>query len=399
MTINRRQFLRRTSAGLAGAATLPWWSSFVAGETGFKSQSREGFGMRDDVWYGGLEPDIDGNMFSARPENPEMLESASIWLFEENGEFAFPRVGVGAHAARWESHRYDCNMAFEGGRILRQSARGKAHPAQGPSGRDNVLGAGGLRFECVEPFRKWRVSYEDTLYESTIEEQIRGNFKVYEGHDIDPKYKKTPVKWDVELTMVVPAWTMDHRPEKLANLSEAEKIDAGLMGFGWRIEQAFRGKGELTIDGVTRNFNCLGSRIHRQGVRPMGEFRGHCWQHAVFPDGRAFGHCTYPEREDGSTYNIAYIYQNGKMYMGRSKNPPFLRNIMPKGDDVSVEIETELGITRIQGKTTLATFHIDNPGVNGMHNQQSGVLYTWDDLTTYGMIERSSPSELCRVLI
>lgn len=72
---------------------------------------------------------------------------------------------------------------------------------------------------------------------------------------------------------------------------------------------------------------------------------------------------------------------------------------MPEGDDVSVEIETELGITRIEGRTALSTFHINNPGVNGMNNQQSAALYTWDGMTAYGMIERSSPSELCKILI
>lgn len=71
---------------------------------------------------------------------------------------------------------------------------------------------------------------------------------------------------------------------------------------------------------------------------------------------------------------------------------------MPHGDDVSVELESELGITRIEGVTTLATFHMGNPGVNGMNNQQSGARYRWDGVSAYGMIERSSPSELCTVV-
>ncbi len=352
----------------------------------------------NESWYGGLDPQLDGMIFPSKPDNPEMRERASIWLFEENGEFAFPRLGIEAVGAEWSKHRYDCNMAFPGGRILRQSSYGAVQPARSPEGH-GVLGAGGMRFECIEPFRKWRVSYEDSLYESTVEEQIRDNFRVYADQPVDGGLKRTAVKWDVELTMVVPGWTQDFRPEKLAGLSAAEKIDAGLMGYGWRVEQLFRGEGELTIDGATREFKCLGSRIHRQGVRPMGAFRGHCWQEAVFPDGRAFGHCTYPPRDDGTTYNDAYIYQDGKMYRGKSINAPFLRTIMPEGDDVSVEIETELGITRIEGKTALATFHLGNPGVNGMNNQQSGVRYSWDGMTSYGMIERSSPSELCTVVL
>lgn len=353
--------------------------------------------MSESDWYGGLEPELDASMLPGRPDDPEMRESASIWLFEESGAFALPRVGIEAVGADWDAHRYDCNMAFPGGRILRQSTRGPTMSTRSAQGRSTVLGAGGLRFECLEPFRKWRVSFEDTMYESTVEEQIRGNFRIYCGQEVDPSLKRTPVKWDVELTMATPGWTQDFRPERLASLSEAERTDAGLMGFGWRVEHTFRGEGELTIDGATRRFRCTGNRIHRQSVRPMGAFRGHCWQAAVFPDGRAFGHCTYPPREDGTTYNTAYVYQDGKMHFGRSKGAPFLRRIMPEGDDVSVEIETGAGTVRIGGETLLSTFHIGNPGVNGMNNQQGTVRYTLDGMTAYGMIERSSPAELCTI--
>ena len=44
----------------------------------------------------------------------------------------------------------------------------------------------------------------------------------------------------------------------------------------------------------------------------MAAFRGHCWQSAVFPDGRAFGYIAYPLRPDESEedrYNIGYFYQ------------------------------------------------------------------------------------------
>jgi hypothetical protein len=345
-------------------------------------------------WAGDLEPELDAGILPGRPADPEMRESASVWVFEENGAFAFPRIGIEAVGAAWESHRYDCNFALAGGRILRQSTRGPTLPADG-----GVLGAGGLSFQCLEPFRRWRVRFEDEVYDGRVEDQIRGRFKVFADQPVDPALRRTPVAFDVELEMAVPGWTQDLRPERLAGMSEAERTDAGLMGFGWRVEQLFRGEGTFTVDGETRHFKAVGNRIHRQSVRPMGAFRGHCWQAAVFPDGRAFGLCTYPPREDGTTYNDAYIFQDGRMIRAKARNPAFLRTIVPEGDDVSVELESELGITRIAGTTTLSTFHIGNPGVNGMNNQQSGARYTWDGVTAFGMIERSSPAELCRVVI
>ena len=350
-------------------------------------------------WYGGLEPDLDISMLPGRPADPEMRESASLWLYEESGSFGFPRIGIEAVGSAWEKHRYDCNIAFNDGRILRTSTRGPTHSTVARDGRGSILGAGGLAFRCIEPFRKWHVSFDDTVYEGRIEDQIRGNFRVYADSEVSPAFKRVPFKFEVELTMVTPAWTQDFRPERLAALSEAERIDAGLMGYGWRIEQLFRGEGELTVDGRSRTFKCLGSRIHRQSVRPLGAFRGHCWQSAVFPDGRAFGYIAYPPRDDGSTYNEGYIYKDGKLHRARARSIPFLRNLMPEGDDVSVELESELGITRIRGLTCLGTFHIGNPGVNSMNNHQGGVRYTWDQMESLGMIERSSPAGLTKICL
>ena len=337
-------------------------------------------------------------MISSQPADPEMRESASIWLFEENGDFAFPRVGVEAVGSAWDEHRYDYNGAFRGGRVLRQSTRGPSLPTRAESGREAVLGAGGLRFECIEPFRRWRVVLDDMPYDGRIEDQLRGNFRIFADAPIDPAFAKTRVGLDVELTMVVPAWTQDYRVEKLAGMSEKQRIDAGLMGYGWRIEQLFRAEGQLTIDGQTRAFKGQGSRIHRQSVRPMGAFRGHCWQSAVFPDGRGFAYIAYPLRDGESEderYNVGYVFQNGQMHPAKATRIPFLRKLMASGDDVSCELETDLGRIAIGGETSLPTFHLGNAGVGGMNNNQGAVRYTLDGMTAYGMIERSSPAEHC----
>lgn len=355
--------------------------------------------ISDDLMSGGLPLDLD-YMLPGKPDDPEMRESASIWLYEENGDFAFPRNGLEAVGNVWENHRFDCNFAFRDGRVLRESSRGPTHSPIGPDGRSNILGAGPMSFTCIEPFRTWVVRYDGEAYEGSVQQQIAREFGVYA--DAGPyDFPRKPVSYEVELTMVTPAWVQDYRPEKLAGMTDKEKADAGSMGYGYRVEHLFRGKGKLTIDGATRDFTCLGSRIHRQSVRPMAAFRGHCWQSAVFPDGRAFGYIAYPLRPGESEedrYNIGYVFQDGKMYPARATKIPFLRNIMPRGDDVSLELESDLGITKIGGTTELCTFHLGNPGVNGFNNQQSGVRYTLDGMSAFGMIERSSPGELCTII-
>ena len=346
-------------------------------------------------WCGGLEPELDGQLLPGKPENPELRESASLWLFEENGDFAFNRIGVEAVGATWETHRCDANFVFRGGRVLAYSQLNPSLPVTGPDGRASILGAQGLIFDCIEPNRKWRVRFDGEAVDGRAEDQIRGTFKAHG----DASQKRTRVAFDVELTMAAPCWTQDLRPDKLAGLSEGDLIDAGLMGYGWRLEQACRGEGTLAIDGETRSFKGAGNRIHRQSVRPMGAFRGHCWQAAVFPDGRAFGLNTYPPRADGTTYNDGFIYQHGRMHRAKARNAAFLRNIRPSGDDVAVELESELGITRIAGVTTLSTFHMGQPDVLGMNLQQGAAQYEWDGVKTIGMVERSIPSDQCKIIL
>ena len=86
------------------------------------------------------------------------------------------------------------------------------------------------------------------------------------------------------------------------------------------------------------------------------------------------------------------------MHPARVVDAPWLRRITPSGDDVSVTLESDLGLTRITGVTALSTFRIGNPDIGGMHLQQSGVRYTWGDETAYGMIERSDQASLIEIL-
>lgn len=337
--------------------------------------------MDEAAWRGGLAPHYD-YMLSERPEDPAMRESASVWVFEENGEFAFPRNGIEAIGSVWENHRYDCNFAFADGRRLFESRLdGQSHSPIGPDGRPTILGSGGFAFECVEPYRRWKVKYEGSPIDTTGADMIAGT--------VD-RQRTTPLRYEIDIVMATPAWVQDNTPEALAKMSERERTDAGLMGFGYRMEHTFRGTGTLWIDGKERQFNCIGNRIHRQSVRPLEAFRGHCWQAAVFPDGRAFGYIAYPPAEDGSTYNEGYIWQDGTWYPAVATKIPWLAEL-GDGQDTSLELQSALGTTRIAGLGCLNTFKVGSEGdLAGFALNQGGTRYSWDGQTAYGMIERST---------
>ena len=337
---------------------------------------------------GGLEPNKD-LVFADKPSDPQMRESASMWLFDETGAFGFPRMGVEAEASSWDDRRFQGNFAFADGRVLNGAGRGPAPSPLGPDGRPTILGAGSVTFQCLDPFRRWSLTFDGPAVDSHVNQQIH--------RTLDPN-RRTHVQLAVEMDMAAPAWVQQTSPDDLAAMKNTDAAEAGFMGIGYRFEQLFRARGTFTVDGRTHAFKGTGLRIHRQSVRPLEGFRGHCWQSALFPDGRAFGFITYPPRGDGSpSYNEGYVYQDGRMFPARVAQAPWLRRIVGQGDDVSLELISELGRTRIEGATALSTFRIGNPDMGGLNLQQSGALYRWGDQTAYGMIERSSHESLTTI--
>lgn len=99
---------------------------------------------------------------------------------------------------------------------------------------------------------------------------------------------------------------------------------------------------------------------------------GYCWPSAVFPDVRVFGCLAYTPREGqtGYSYNDAVVYQDGRLFPACIVKAPFLRRIVFEGDDVSVELVSELGRTVIEGVTRPSTFRIGNPDIGGLDLQQ-----------------------------
>ncbi len=132
---------------------------------------------------GGLALDRE-SFFPTRPENPDMRESTSIWLFEETGAFGFPRIGIEGEAWSWDNRLYHANFNMGGGRILHDTGRGPAPSPIDAKGTASIFGAGPLTFRCIEPFRRWGVVFDGTAVDGTLSQQI--------GKTLDPN-KRTPM--------------------------------------------------------------------------------------------------------------------------------------------------------------------------------------------------------------
>lgn len=337
---------------------------------------------------GGLDDEREF-VFATQPDDPEMRESVNAWIWDAGSDVGMPRIGIEAVADQWDTHDAQVNIALGGGRVLNLFEAGKVHDPLGPDGAPRVLGAGPLSFELVEPFRHWRLRLDGVAIERTVHDQIAGT--------PPPGGPGVPVDIEIDLHAAVPPW------ENGGLLPEAKRVlddqdEGGLMG-GPRFEQLARATGRARVGDVEYAIDGGALRVRRRGVRRLGTFRGHAWQSALFPDGRAFGYIVYPERDDGlPTYNEGYVFDgDGGLTPARVVEAPWLRRLQPAGDDVPVVLETAAGRVRIEGTSILSTFMVMGgvgPGTEGFPVlQQAIVRYTWDGATANGMLERSMPSD------
>lgn len=333
---------------------------------------------------GGLSDDREF-VFDAQPGDPEMRESVNVWVWDDGVEFGMPRIGIEAVADQWETHDIQVNISFATGRVLNMFGPGKVHDPRGADGRARILGAGPLSFELIEPFRHWRCRLEGTAVETSVQAEIDG---WRPGIDGGPAVS---VELDMEIHSAVPPWEGGTLLEEAGRVL-ATQDEGALMG-GPRFEQLFRATGRLRVGEEVHELRGGGLRIRRQGIRRLGTFRGHVWQSSVFPSGRAFGLCVYPPRDDGkATFNEGFLFDgDGELIPARVVEAPWLRRMVPRGQDVSVVLETDRGTTTIGGETVVSTFHHMGPFAGDFQLQQCIARYSLDGESANGMLERSSP--------
>jgi hypothetical protein len=209
--------------------------------------------------------------------------------------------------------------------------------------------------------------------------------------------EQVPVRAEIDIRPAVPPWENGSTSEEARHVLATQE-EGWLMGYPWRFEQLCRASGTITIGDEQRPLNGGANRIRRQSIRRLAKLRGHVWQAGLFPGGRGFGYIVYPPHDDGHpTYNEGYVFDgDGALIPARVVRAPFLRTLTPRGEDVSLALETARGTIEIGGQTLTSTFHVMPPEIGGgLQLQQALARYTWDGESGTGMIERSiTPDQL-----
>jgi hypothetical protein len=330
---------------------------------------------------GGMEPSVD-EISAQTPSSPIFREGAAMFIWDDVGRFGFPRIMVEGVGATWEeSRRVMLYFAQPGGRLLTLTAAEAPHPVFDEDGRPRVFGAGPLRFECLEPFARWRVVFDGSVAETDVQELLAGRNP---GEVADADTKRLPFRLQVDTQMAAPPWVQGSREaEGHATVGEH------------RYEQLCTASGTVSVNGDTTSFTGGGLRIHRRGGnRGSGvDFYGHVWQTARFPSGRAFGFMHYRPGPDGSVkYREGWVLEDGAVVPARVVETPWMTDIRPEGEDVSFTLRTPGGDVRIEAETFVSWFRPERPAAGGSSFPmlQSGIIRCrWGSEEAYGMIERS----------
>ena len=331
---------------------------------------------------GGLDLATD-EMTASTPTSAAYREGASIWLWDDDGRFGFPRVGVEAVGRDWETaFNVALCMGMPGGRLLLVNRAEPPVPVRDSQGRPRVLGAGPLRLACVEPFSRWRVTFEGDALAIDVDDFLAAGTPRPVPSD---RTEQVTLTLEVDARMVTPPWVQGtYDPE--GDWVSGEQ----------RLEQLCAVTGSVTVDGTETAFNGGGLRIHRKGGNrsDYGDFYGHNWQSASFPSGRAFGFIHYRPRPDGSVrYREGWLLEDGEILAARVEETPWMTDTRSSGEDVSFTLRTRKGSVRITGETFVSSFRPPRSIGDGTSfpTLHSGIArYRWDDETAFGMIERSA---------
>jgi len=208
-----------------------------------------------------------------RPDDPDLRDSASFWVYDDEGVISLPRLGIEALGSNWDQHQYQINVAFADGRVFRVREKGPRHSPLDTAGQPTVLGAGPLEFRCQEPFRVLTATFDGTALQTTTAALMAR----------DGEGPRVALQFHVEATLVAPPWINGSLSAQAAEHLKSA-IEGVFMG-GARYEQLFRAVGIVRVEGDEHRFTGSGTRVRRQGTREMAGFWGHCQQSAIFPSG------------------------------------------------------------------------------------------------------------------
>jgi hypothetical protein len=341
-----------------------------------------------------LTPDHDLALVAPLPDDPEVIETFNIWLYDgarNTGINLHPRATGGAMESA-------ITVFLPDGRIARAN-----HGAPGPFTDPRRPSSAVVKLFCEKPFERWQVVVDDA--------------QVYMTSDADQAARTsddtptTRISMEASFTMVAPAWINGALlPESRQTLQDqvswwfGNRIAAGFSPLAYRYDQLIEGSGTIHFEGRDYPFEGVGLRGHVRGVRRMPGMLGHTWAEGYCPETkRGFGSTMFLRKGGGYVHSEGFLFEDGVLHPARVICTPHIERD-PRVTGSVFELACDaLGLRRIVAED-LRTFWWQLPswGEHGAvrfgWNPEAPVLmrqgiarFTWEDGgdTGYGLIERS----------
>jgi hypothetical protein len=249
------------------------------------------------------------------------------------------------------------------------------------------MGDGILNFECVIPFKQWRITFDGVTFLTTQDEN-RSRFSGFDQYPV-------PTKFDI-------IW------EGCAPMFQSKRSEDGNLttGYDVRYEQGGTFRGHLRYFDQEITIGGPGYRDHSVGPRNLELFTGHVWTCATWPEtGRVIGTLNM---EQGDTIRSAtpYVVIDGEYrkaeyvsgpYWGAGRNDYDDKNfdVVFRSDGVDHVISAEV-LDEGYYWTCFAPSQLC-AGMDPVRAQtekhwvvkEAAIKYTWEGVATDGLLEIS----------
>jgi hypothetical protein len=195
-------------------------------------------------------------------------------------------------------------------------------------------GGPNLSFHCIEPFKRWRVTFDGYAHFATEAAMLAG---------LVPDGSRKRLRIDLDIRCVSAVW-------------DAEAAAAGEHGHGdmasqgWakeHYEQIHVATGVIQVDDSEISFNGSGWRDHSRGPRGGGTgspWGGHVIAGGYFPSGRSFILSRYWDPSGRiSLEGGCYTEADGAFRLARVSQSPQLRGLIPEGERLEFALRGEEG--------------------------------------------------------
>lgn len=280
----------------------------------------------------------------------------------------------------WEDRVLLCLPGDEG--VLSMWAYHRTPPEHRPAGAN-------LAFECIEPFKHWRVTFDGFAIHTSTEDMMTGRAR--EG-------RRQPLSFELDIECLTPAWD--------AHTAAQETSGKGSMREqGWakdHYEQLYTATGTVRLESGEVPFNGTGWRDHSRGPRGGGTgapWGGHVITGCAYPEsGRGWGLSRYWTPEGEISLEGGYVVgEDGVLHYAQVVDAPRLPELLLRGEELPIGLRWDGGEIALTLTTEAPIWtSMQNQLAVGMDMADAGLMYVlnwgpcpWDDEVGQAYIERS----------